>query len=380
MTHPAPDRGSSRGPDRREPDRSRWIPLGLAAVVVVAGLALGLRGREAAQDVAPTASPPLPAPTTEAAPPAPTPEYEPDLSGPDVGELIVAGASDAHGLDARGGRLVWMTTERATLARARYDGGDLLVLYETDDADRFGGGFARDDRGVFFSVSGGDEPEPIFFLSNEALSTKAADLEPIAHGRAPDCFVATGTSFAWADLGVVRRMTPGGRPVELAQRAGRVVTMTAAGDDLVWIEAPLEGAGGHAIVRVPLRGGEAEIVTRLAPADRDTLASDGEFVFFSESEGGRHRVMRLLLGGGDPIAVAPTGLVTALAMGGGRVHWAERHGEEAPISLIRSAPTAEGAEAEPTRHGRHAGVITALTIADDHLFFSSSAGLYRLER
>jgi hypothetical protein len=350
----------------------RAVPIVLGSLVILGGLALGLLGRDEPPGPIEPSAPP------EAAPSAPEPVFDPpppedlpDLSGPDLGELIVAGASDAHGIDARDGRLVWITTDAAALTSSRYDGGDIVELHRDARADRFGGAMARDRRGLYFSVAGGDGPEPIFFVPAADLAASAKDLEPIVHGSSPDGFVATGKLFAWADLGTLRRRNPDGEVVEMARRPGRIAAVAASDDSLFWIETPYAGAGGHALMAAPLGGGEARQLAALAPAERDTLAASRAVLIWSETLDEEHRVVRLAEA--EPDTVARTGLVTALVVADDRAFWAERHGDE-PVSVIRSAPMATG---EIRRHGRHRGPITALEVADGQLFFSGRDGLYR---
>lgn len=359
------------------------LPLVIGAGVLVLGLAIGIwpRGGNA---------PPPPAASASAAPGASTPpdssaepslaeDYAPDLSGPDVGELLVAGASMAHGLAIVGDRLVWLLTDAATVGSARKDGGDASVVFTSADPEAFGGSMTSSPAAVWWSVDGeGDAPEPIYRAVAAELAAPLGQPAPIAKGTSPDHLVVSGDTLVWSDLGRLARLS-GTETKTLATRDRRIVSVAAAGDAVFWLEAPYEGAGEHRLMKAATAGGEPTVLATLDAAERDMLIVAGEALFFSESRKGTEILWALDRGAKSPRRVARTGIVTAVAHDGSHLFWAEAHGdEEAPTSLLRALPIV--GEAPPRRIGRVSGHVTALTVDAAHLYWSSPRGIERHPR
>lgn len=359
------------------------VPLVIGAVVLVLGLAIGVWPNDGAD-------PPPPAPSASAPPLSSTPPeasadptlaeaYEPDLSGTDIGELLVAGAGMAHGLAIVGDRLVWLLTDAATVGSARKDGGDAVVVFSSKDAEAFGGTMASSSTAVYWSVDGeGDTPEPIYRASTTELTAALPRATPIAKGTSPDHLAVSGDTLVWSDLGRLSRFV-GGETKALVARDQRIVTIAATADTVFWIEAPYEGAGEQRLVSAATGGGDPKVLATLDAGERDMLVVAGKTLFFTESQKGAEVLWALDDGAKSPRRVTRTGIVTAVAHDGDRLFWAEAHGdEEAPTSLLRSLPI-EG-EVAPRRIGRVSGHVTALALDEAHLFWSSPRGIERHPR
>jgi hypothetical protein len=372
---------------------ARFIPYALGATVLAGGLALGLWPRTPR----PAPPPPVSASAAPSASASSAPdedeEYVPDLSGPDVGELIVAGASDATSLGFVDRRLVWQLTDGATLGSARADGGDQQVLWSTSEEGIFGNLIATAADGVYWSLDRtDDEPEPIFFTPAGALERRADKGEPVASGASPDHLVAatsaTGRALWFTDLGNVMRLS-GGKVETMAKRTKRIATMCGDGAELYWFEAPYEGDGAHELWVMPAGGGEPKLVAgNLERRERDSLAMRRGALYWAEGPEGRageepppdaeKAIYTLSTPNGRPRRLARSGVVTALALDDADVVWAESHGsEEAPVSVLRALSLETG---QVRRLGRAGGTVTALALDATHLFWSGADGIKRLAR
>ncbi len=367
---------------------TKRVPLVIGGLGIAAGIGLGLWPQRdpTAQTVASTAVP-TPTQTADEADVASHEDYQPDLSGPRIGELIVDGASMAHGLVMVGGRLVWLLTDGATLGSARADGGSPVVVFSSDDADAFGGSLASDGNSVWWSVeSAGDEPEAIYQARSAQLSAVLEDAQPVLRGTSPDHLSTLGPDeLAWSDLGRIMRITQG-KTQTLAIRSKRIVALTAGSDALFWIEAPYQGGGDQQLLTLPLAGGEANVrAAKLAERDRDLLIAIGQTIFWAESEGELHTLRALDEGASSPRHVTATGLITAIAHDARQIAWAEAHGDDdAPTSLLRSLPLTgtppRSVKGIPTRIGTVAGHVTAIALDEAHVFWSSPRGIERHPR
>lgn len=353
--------------------------------VIALGLGIGLwppGGLQTAPSAQPTASL---APSITVAPSASTQEsdpaeYEPDLSGPDIGEILVSGASMAHGVALCGGRLVWLLTDGATLGSARLDGGAPVVVFSTEDEHAFGGAMAASADMVWFSVeSENDDAEPIYQVEASALGAELTSPIPIVKGTSPDHLATGGADLiVWADLGRVVRYQDGSAQT-LAKREGSVVSVAVGADHVFWLEVPLQGGPGSLSRVSPTGAGATVLVDKLPPRERDSLIVVNDTAYWAESDGRRHVLRALDAGAEAPRDVALTGVLTAIAHDGTRIVWAEAHGaEDAPTSLLRSIPAV--GKKPPSRIGRVQGHVTALTMNDTHLFWSSPRGIERHPR
>ncbi len=360
----------------------RQVPLfiGAAVLLVSAAVALWPRSTPAPGAGAPSAGV-APSELGSVTPPAPSPEataegYEPDLSGPDLGEVVVASAAMAHGLGVVGDRLVWLLTEGATLGSARLDGGDAVVVFASDDPEAFGGSMANSHEAVWWSVDKeGDDPESIFQARLEELQSPLKAPTPVAQGTSPDHLAVVGGALVWSDLGRLWRYA-GGDAELVATRDRRVVTLFGAPDAVFFIEAPYQGGGKAQLSRVAVGGAEPVVLTSVEAGDHDLLAALHETLFWAESSEAGHVLRALDPGAPLPRRVAATGVVTALTVMGAEVVWAEAHGDENdPTTLLRAVRAAP--EARPRRLGRVSGHVTALVAGPGHLFWSGKRGIER---
>ena len=355
-----------------EPTWTRYVPYGLAGAAALGGVILALWVGDddgpapspsatvsASADVSASASVPLP---------SDTPPYEPDLSGKDIGSVIVEGAS-AHAMGIVSKRLHWMSSDGAVLSSSRLDGGEVRQLWSESDDNYYGGELVFDRAGLFFSIGTvDDEMEPIHFIDRSALlEEKPAIGDPLLRGASPANLWAFDGELYFSDLGNIQS-----RKGKLASRDKRIVALTGCYETLYWLEAPYEGAGSHALMSMPAQGGEpVALVESLGAKSRSDLRCARGYLVWAEPDG----IYAIPRQGGKPSRKARTGLVTALDTWNERIAWAEVHGEgDDAVSVIRELTLPDG---EPARAGRDRGTITTLEIAKVYLFWSGARGIKR---
>jgi hypothetical protein len=297
--------------------------------------------------------------------------YAPDLDGADIGEALSSEGASAHGMAVVGERLVWIETEGARVASAPLTGGAATTLSSVDDEDRYGGGFAAATDGVFWSVGDvGGAPDPIYFVTGDELALDKPALTPQATAASVDELAVAGGDLYVADGGRLVKLD-GEEQTLIATRPGRLVAMVGCGSAPWWLEAPLSGRGEHALMTLDSASGEVVRRARLAEAERGPMGCwAGAVVWAEDRADGTHRLARLSGSGGA--LVAATGTVTAIAVDGDDLYWAEVHGErDEAVSLIRRRRGAGATE----RIGRDAGTITALAVAGGRLFWASDDGV-----
>jgi hypothetical protein len=302
----------------------------------------------------------------------------PDLSGPDIGELVVSGAAMAHGLAMVAGRLVWLLTEGATVGSARPDGGESVVLFSSTDEETFGGSLAVSETTVWWSVdTEGDAPETIYSAAANELSARIDSPTLVTTGSSPDHLCAGAGTLFWADLGRVWRFD-GTAPVSVAQRDKRIVSMAADPTAMFWLEVPYEGIGDHVLVEVRASGAVHErarlTTSKSAPTERDALTVVGGTPVWAESQGDEHALWAHEGDAAEPRRLVSTGLVTAMIARDGELLWAEAHGDgEQPTSILRGVTLTSA----PRRLGRVRGHVTALVADATHLYWSGATGILR---
>jgi hypothetical protein len=357
-------------PPKSEQAWTRNLPFALAGAAIVGGLVLGLTG-DLRDDTTPAPSA-APVDTTSepssvpSAPPPPPDTYQPDVTGDDIGTVVVKGASDAHALAVVADRIVWLATEGAALSSARLDGGEVTPLYVSNDDNHYGGAFAHDARGIYWSVGTIDDAaEPIHFLQADALAAKIELGPPIGKGVSPDHLVALDGKLYWSDLGNIESTEK-----KLAARDKRIASMTGCDDTLYWFETPFEGEGEHALIAMKI-GSEPTTLQRGLPSrTRDELRCAGNKLYWAERTGEDSYAIHTTSG-----KLIDTGLVTSLQIAGDTLYWAELHGEDDDaVSLLRKAPRVGG---DATRIGRDAGLITAIAVGAEHLYWSGKRGITR---
>ncbi len=375
---------------------TRYAPLAIGAVALVVGLALAwlpslTGGREesptpssvdgGALDGAVDGSLPQDATAPGQADERPQP-YVPDLTGEDVGELIVESRHSAHGLIVTGGVLVWLTTEAATLYGAPLDGGTPRRLFSSTAPDALGGTLVSGTTNLYWSVERADgEAESIVAMAKREVSAAAPASRSIAKEGSPDHLLARGDDLYWSDQGVIMTLPAAETESRAVVDRGQLIAGLAVADaTLAWLEVPYEHAlqGGQAVMIMGPDGDQARTVAApKAKLQRELLLGSGErLVWVEGKQDGPWFLVQASATGGPTRRLAQTGAVTALTTDGSRLYWAELHGEgEQAVTLLRSVAHEGG---ETTALGRDSGPVPALAVQGGKLFWSCGRGLKRL--
>ncbi len=357
---------------------TRQLPLIIGGLCVAAGILVGVWPDDEDSDGgAPTAVPTATATTTTTAVPSstavfeegPVPDYvEPDLSGPDVGEVVVANAVDAAGLAVVGNELWWLSTEGATLAHSRLDGGEPTIVFTPEAPAAVGGALAVGKKYIFFSVP---EEGVIYRVSREP----SAKPEVFVTASSPEPVVVAGDEVWWVDGGSVwRSPTEESKPKRTAKLMGSVTSMAARADGVAWLSAPIEPSDGHTLA------GNVNGVNRaaqLTPAERDSLVAADGVMFWAETrptETGEHGHLVRRPDDQRPRTLRVSGLISHLAVAGERLIWTEIYVEKETSLLFAS--TLDGEDA--TRLGRIPGFVTAITVHEGTVYWSGPRGIERL--
>lgn len=357
---------------------TRQLPLIIGGLCVAAGVIVGVwPGEEDSDGGAPTATPTATASATATAQPSstavfedgPVPAYvEPHLGGPDVGEVVVASAVDAAGLEVVGNELWWLSTEGATLAHSRLDGGEPTIVFSPKDPAAVGGALAVGKKHVFFSVP---EEGTIYRVAREP----SAEAEVFVTASSPEPVVVAGDELWWVDGGAVwRSPTAESKPERAAKLAGSITSMASRADGVAWLSAPIDPGDWHAL------GGNIDGENRAAqliPAERDSLvATDGALLWAETrpTETGEHGHLVRRPDDGRPRTLRVSGLISHLVVAGDRLVWTEIYVEK-ETSLLFTA-SLDGKDAN--RLGRIPGFVTAITVHEGTIYWSGSRGIERL--
>jgi hypothetical protein len=380
----------------RQKKLARYAPFAIGAVALVVGLGLAWSpARPGGGEAGPTAPHPEggaldgavdASPTADAAAPEPVDEpqerYAPDLTGEDLGELIVESKTSAHGLIVTDGQLVWLTTKAGTLYSAPLGGGSPRRLFASTVPDAFGGMIVSGDSKIYWSVEQADGgAESIFGMTKGELTGTQTASRPLVQEGSPDHLLAKGDDLYWSDHGVIMTLAAGETEARgVADRKQLIAAMALADGRLAWLEVPYQSAveGGHAVVIMDPDGDQARV---LAPSRvklrRELLLGDGQRLFWVEGkEDGPWFLVGTGAAGGPTRRLAQTGAVTALATDGERLYWAEHHGEGAQVVTVLRAVAHEGGQV--SRLGRDSGPVPAMAVHGGKLFWATGGGLKRL--
>lgn len=386
----------------KQTDVARYAPYALGALALVIGLLLAvmpeLRGgggesgstpvdaglADAAVDGAPGGEGGVVDPM-----PDPPERYVPDLSGEDLGKLIIESPGSVHDLVVVAGHLVWLTTEAATVRAAPLAGGAARPIYASTSDDAFGGGLVASETKLYWSVEQADgSAETIVGLAQQDVSTDKPSPRPVITEGSPDHLQATGDDLVWSDHGVIQRLRAGDATVQgIVDRKQLIAGLALAGSRLAWLEVPYEHAtkGGHGVMTLSLEDdlsldNEESPRTVAAPkADhhRELLLATGEqLVWVEGKQDGPWAILAVAKQGDSPERLAPTGAVTALSTDGASLYWAELHGEgDGAVTLLRSVSLRGG---KAKRLGRDSGPVPALAVHDGALYWATGKGIKRL--
>ncbi len=374
---------------------ARYAPFAIGAVALVVGLGLALSptltgGGEAEQSPLPLdggldatvdGSPAQDGAATEQVD-EPLERYVPDLTGEDLGELIVESKTSAHSLVVAGGLLVWLTTDQATLYGAPLDGGPGRRLFSSTVPEAFGGTLVRGEHELYWSVERADgKAESILAMAQRDLSVPKPASRQIAKEGSPDNLLAMGDDLYWSDQGVIMTLPAGEtEPRVVADRKQLIAGMAVVDGGLAWLEVPYEHAvqGGHAVM---ILGADGDSPRTLGPPQgkrrRELLLGTDRWLVWVEGQADGPWVLVQMSAAGGPIRrLAQTGAVTALSTDGSWLYWAELHGEGEPaVTVLRAVPL-EGGEGK--RLGRDSGPVPTLAVHAGKLFWSTGRGLKRL--
>lgn len=292
--------------------------------------------------------------------------YVPDLSGPDLGKVLVRDVELSSGMGVSGGRLVWLATERAALYTAGFDKPTPFLRYE-GDPKAFGGTLAASEKRVCWAVLG-SEPPQVLCLAGARLSDREAP-ELVAEGGSPDHLSLDGEHLYWADRGRLFGWSPGGEePAALAAPGQRIATLTALKGRALWLELPYAaGARGRHRVMAWKDGTTKTLATLSEERDRRHLWTDGEHIGWAE--GGEDWEIKAL----DGKTVAQTGEVTGIVVGDGRLYWAEAHDVDGGVVTLLRRASVGGGPAE--RLGRVTGPVGAMSVYRGTLYWSETRGI-----
>jgi hypothetical protein len=185
----------------------------------------------------------------------------------------------------------------------------------------------------------------------------------LASGPHLSAFAIDSTSAYWTNLdragmsctqcnGTVMKIPlDGGTPVALAAGQASPAGIAVGASDLVWANAG-DGTGNGTMMRMPLRGGAAvALVSNPSPLIPTTLAVDGTSIYWTNQGNAGTPctrpcgVMRMPLGGGNPVNLAPGmfGAVDATS-----IYWAGDNGlMRMPLGGGNSMILLSGAPADP---------------------------------
>jgi len=376
-------------------DVARYAPFALGALALAVGLVLaGLpelsdRSGEAGTQGTPDGGGPEAGldggdrPDGAVAPQPPRPErYVPDLSGEDVGQLVVAKPRSSHGLVVAAGQLVWLTTEAATVFAAPLAGGAARPIFRSPADEAFGGSLVATQTKLCWSVERADGgAESIVCLPKQALGEGEPAPKPVITEGSPGHLTARGDDLLWVDQGVIMTLPAGqAAPQVVLDRRQLIAGLVVAGERLAWLEVPYESAtrGGHAVMAVASEGDDAQPRTLARPVaghHRELLVASGAQPYWVEGKE-QGPWWLVTVAGGTTRKLTETGAVTALASAEAALYWAELHGEgDATVTLLRSLTLPDG---KPQRLGRDSGPVPALTVHDGALFWATSQGIKRL--
>ncbi|MEM9874905.1 MAG: hypothetical protein AAF928_08420 [Myxococcota bacterium] len=358
----------------------RRLPLIVGGVGIAAGAIIGVwpRGEEEkrSEDAGPVASASASATVTASAPSAtPRARYvPPDLSGPDIGDVVVASAAYAAGLYAGERELWWLTTKGAKLGTSRRDGGD-ASLVDAPDADEdtdVGGSLAVAPDHVFFSRSGratitrmtrGDGRAPTVFLDTSATEPQ---------------IVVFDREIWWTDRdGIWKSPVDTAQPRRVATLSGMVTSLAAGPDGVGWLVAPRTPDAPHALFVSPAGEGSSARRTTLPATERDSLALTAEGAYYAEStvepDGSERGTLVQRQEAMAPRPLRQSGLISHLTVDGARLVWTEVYIDQKVSLLLSSA--LDGTNV--VRHGRIQGFVTALVARDGYVYWSGARGIER---
>ncbi|MBW2453161.1 MAG: hypothetical protein JRI68_01555 [Deltaproteobacteria bacterium] len=380
----------------KQTDMARYAPYAFGAAALVIGLLLAvmpeLRGGAGESGSAPVDGG-LAETAIDGAPggeggvvearPDPPERYVPDLSGEDVGKLIIESPGSAHDLVVAAGHLVWLITEAATVRAAPLAGGAARPIYASTSDDAFGGGLVASETKLYWSVEQADgSAETIVVLAQKDVSTDKPSPRPVITEGSPDHLQATGDDLVWSDHGVILRLGAGESSAQgIVDRKQLIAGLALVGTRLAWLEVPYEHAtkGGHGVMTLSLEDEESPRTVAAPKADhhRELLLATGEqLVWVEGKQDGPWALVRVAKRGDSPERLAPTGAVTALVTDGASLYWAELHGEgDTAVSLLRSVSLGGG---EAKRLGRDSGPVPALAVHDGALYWATGKGIKRL--
>ncbi len=374
------------------PHRARWIPVGVAALVVAVGLLLVLN----ADRSGPKTNAPPPPPTSSAPSPtaslastaatdtsAPLASYRPVLGeGPDIGRLLIADASAGHVLVVLQDQLVWLSSERAQVMAAPIAGGQPQVLFSSDDESDFGGALvaAPSKQRVYWLIERvGSEQEPIY--QAQFLDGKWSKPSLVAQGGSPAALSAADDALYWSDLGNIMRWSPETkRTDQLHERGRRIASMTASKTTLFWIEVSYEptSAKPPSLLRWSPERGPSALSTLPAQAGKHLQVLGEQLLWTEEGAGTSGRIVAVSRRkGGKPTSLVVTGPVAAMTHDASTLYWVESYdGSDAGVvSILRKRLLASGAV---YRMGRIAGSVSSLSAADGYLYWLGDGGVRRL--
>jgi len=163
--------------------------------------------------------------------------------------------------------------------------------------------------------------------------------------------------------GRVRRLEPGGEPVNLAEDVDDPGAVAASDGMVYWAEGGsiglTEGFGRIAVV--PIEGGSVSDVAAGVSTTLPIVAADGANLYYAD----RWRVKKVPLEGGTPVTVGAADFyISALSTDGDRVYW-----NEDPFATVRSAPAAGG---DATTLASGSGPAGPLVAFGDFVYWADS--------
>jgi hypothetical protein len=360
-----------------------YAPFVFGGVALVVGLALGVgRGGDPAAPAA-SATAGVSATTADtavAASASPTaegdrPAYVPDLSGDDIGQLIVKTDEPAAGVAIAGGRLLWLSSEGSRLSQVLPTGGEPEELFAVKGDEQFGGSMTRGDRGVYWVVEhidGGSAP--LYFLAPPRGKPRK-----VAEGNSPDHLAMVDGRLHWSDRGTIMKLgSDEEEPQVVAKRDKRIAALAGDARGIYWLEIDYQdGASGpHELMTLGPDGEEPRRIARFKlPRQRSMLVIRGDDLVWVEGREGKDWTLwAAARQAGSARMLASTGEISALAVHDAGIYWAEAHrtGADKVVTVLRRiAKNSNDAE----RLGRMSGAVTALAVDAGSLIAAGQRGI-----